>query len=359
MASLDELRMEIDRVDDRLVELINARAAAAAQIGRLKAAAGMEVFAPDRERKVLERVTGLSNGPVGNRALLAIYRELMSASLALERPPTVAFLGPKGSHSHEAALGKFGASVKYESVADIRGVFEEIARGHADYGVVPVENKTTGAVSDTLEAFADHDVHVCNEINRAIHHNLLARCAIDEIEILYTRPEAAAQCEHWLSKTGLAERVSPTPSTSRAAQLAAEQPRAAALGSALASNLYDIPIAADRVEDDPGNTTRFFVIGPESARSTGADRTSLMFVTADRAGALVEVLLVFQKESINMTMITSRPSRRVDREYYFFVDIDGHAEDRNVGAALEEARQHCQSLRVLGSYPRSMDVVAA
>ncbi|MFQ5424487.1 MAG: prephenate dehydratase [Phycisphaerae bacterium] len=359
MASIEELRARIDSVDDQMVRLINDRAQAAADIGRLKASSGTAVFAPDREREVLDRICRLSTGPVSQQSLLAIYRELMSSSFALERPPRVAYLGPEGSYSHEAALGKFGASVEYESIADITGVFEEIARGHVNYGVVPVENRWAGAVVDTLDSFIEHDVQICNEIHREIHQNLMARCGIEKIAVVYSKPEAFAQCQRWLAETGLVHKQTPVPSTSRAAQQAAEEPHAAAIGSRLASRLYDLPVLAANIEDHPRNTTRFFVIGRESAKPTGSDRTSLMFLTANRAGALVGVLLVFQKTAINMTMITSRPSHRADREYHFFVDIDGHADDPVIKAAIESAAQHCQKLRVLGSYPRSTEVVAA
>ncbi len=357
--SLSDLRAEIDRLDDQLVTLINARAGAAARIGRLKSEAGMGVFAPDREHQVLDRVTAASDGPVGDAGLRAIYREIMSASFALERMPTVAFLGPNGSYTHEAAMGKFGASVGYEPVADIAGVFEEIARDRADYGVVPIENRIAGAVADTLDAMNDYDVKINCEIYRAIHHNLMARCPITDIEAVYSRPEAAAQCQRWLAETGLAGRVTPASSTSRAAQLAAESPGAAAIGGKLASRLYDLPILAEGIEDDPDNVTRFFVIGREPAGPTGDDRTSLTFVTAHRAGALVAVLLVLQRAGINMSMITSLPGRRPDRECVFFVDVDGHQRDAGLGAAIEEAELHCQRLRVLGSYPRSTNVVMA
>jgi chorismate mutase/prephenate dehydratase len=359
MPSLEQWRQQIDLLDEEIVRLLNERASAAREIGRLKAQGGLGVFSPDREREVLERVTALSRGPLSRASLQAVYREMMSASFALERPPRVAFLGPMGSYSHEAAMGKFGASVEYEPLVDIRSVFEEISRSHVDYGVVPVENSLIGAVLDTLDAFIEHDVKICCEIHRAIHHNLLANCRQDEIEVVYSKPEAFLQCQKWLAETGLAGRIGPAPSTSRAAEMAAASPRAAAVGSALAARLYGLKILAARIEDRPDNATRFFVLGRETARPTGTDRTSVTFVTAHQAGALVEVLLEFQRAAINMTMITSRPSARSDGEYHFFVDLDGHAEEEPVRRALEGARAHCRTLRVLGSYPRGTEVVAA
>ncbi len=359
MASLQALRRDIDSLDDQLVELVNARAQAAKEIGLLKRVEGTGVFAPDREHEVLRRVTGLSQGPISKASLLAIYRELMSASFALERPPRVGYLGPNGSYSHEAAMGKFGASVEYEPLADIRGVFDEMARGHVDYGVVPMENTTGGAVLDSLDAFAEHDVTICSEVQRAIHHNLLANCLMEEIETVYSKPEVFTQCQRWLAETGLAGKVTPVASTSRAAEMAADEKHAAAIGGRLAAKLYDLHLLAENIEDNPKNATRFCVLGNESARPTGQDRTSLMFVTAHQAGALVNVLLIFQKLGVNMTMITSRPSLKEDLEYNFFVDVDGHADVSPVDEAIEEARGHCRTLRVLGSYPRATEIVAA
>jgi chorismate mutase/prephenate dehydratase len=202
-------------------------------------------------------------------------------------------------------------------------------------------------------------LRICSEIQRAIHHNLLAKCRQDEIEVVYSRPEAIAQCQRWLSDTGLTGRTAPAPSTSKAAEMAAEQANSAAIGSKLAARLYGLAILAAHIEDCPDNVTRFFVLGGDSPGSTGCDRTSLMFATADKAGALVDVLLVFQHAGLNLTMITSRPSAKKDLEYNFFVDLDGHESDAPVRTALEEARRHCQTLRVLGSYPRATEVVAA
>jgi len=360
MSSLQDFRKQIDELDERIVALLNARARAAEQIGRLKTSMGAGVFSPDRERAVLDRVANLSTGPLSKQSILAIYRELMSASFALERPPRVGYLGPAGSFSHEAAMGKFGASVEYEPLVSIGGIFDAMARGYVDYGVVPVENNSAGGVIlDSLSAFVDHDAVICNEIHRAIHHNLMACCAIDQIETVYSNPEALKQCRQWLSEAGFSSKVVATPSTSKAAQQAAAEPHAAAIGSALAGKLYGLKILAANIEDNPQNVTRFFVLGTEPAKPTGDDRTSLMFTTAHKAGALVEVLLVFQNQGINMTMITSRPSTRTAMEYHFFVDVQGHAEDPALASALNEAKTHCRTLRVLGSYPRASKVVAA
>ncbi|MFQ5411946.1 MAG: prephenate dehydratase [Phycisphaerae bacterium] len=358
MASLDELRNEIDALDEQIVALLNQRAEAAVGIGRHKKQMGAAVFTPDRERAVLNRIAELSAGPLSQQSLHAIYRELMSASFALERPPRVGYLGPEGTFTHEAAMGKFGASVEYEPLEHIRGVFDAIKRGHIDYGVVPVENNSIGGVVlDTLDAFVRHEVRVCNEIRRAIHLNLMARCPMDEIEAVHSKPEAFRQCQDWLTETGFASKVVASPSTSQAAAEAARGEKIAAIGSTMAARQYGLTILAANIEDNPKNATRFFVLGKDAAKPTGDDRTSLMFVTAHKAGALADVLLVFQRMGINMTMITSRPSDKSDVEYNFFVDIDGHAEDAALAGAIDEAGTHCRTLRVLGSYPKSTEVV--
>ncbi len=360
MSSLEELRNEIDSLDDEIVRLLNARAEAAVKIGKLKVESGAGVFAPDRERAVLDRIASISSGPMSRQSLLAIYRELMSASFSLERPPRVGYLGPKGSFSHEAAMGKFGASVEYEPLANVRGIFDSLARKHIEYGVVPVENNSTGGVVlDTLDSFIEYDAKICCEIQRAIHQNLLANCGWDEIDAVYSKPEAFKQCQNWLAETGLSSKLVAAASTSKAAETAAQTPGAAAVGSALAAKMYGLQILAANIEDNPRNATRFFVIGRESAKPTGCDRTSMMFVTAHKAGALVDVLLAFQRHGANMTMITSRPSPTSEMEYNFFVDIDGHEQDPAIGKALDDARSHCKTFRTLGSYPRAMEVIAA
>ncbi|MCK6457450.1 MAG: prephenate dehydratase [Phycisphaerae bacterium] len=354
---LEELRRQIDRLDEQIVELLNARARLVVDVGRVKSASGTAVFSPDREQQILDRIRQLSAGPLSHASLLAIYRELMSASFALERPPRIAFLGPHGSFSHEAALGKFGASVEYEPMTGVDGVFDAVKRRYADFGVVPVDNSIIGTVADSLEALAESDLRVCCEIHRRIHHNLLARCAINDIRVVYSKPEAFAQCQRFLAETGMQAKTASVASTSRAAELARDEAGAAAIASRLAARLCGLNVLQSNIEDHAHNVTRFFVIGREIARPTGDDKTSLTFVTADRAGALVDVLLVFQRHGINMTMITSRPSRTQSMQYVFFVDVQGHAVDAALTAALADARPHCVKLSVLGSYPRSADVV--
>lgn len=354
--NLDELRKQIDALDEKIVELLNQRAEIVVQVGRIKNADGTPVYAPDREKIVLDRIRRMNQGPLPDRTITAIYRELMSGSLALERPQRIAYLGPEGSFSHLAAMSKFGASVEYEAVTAIRGVFEEITAQHADFGIVPIENSTGGGVIDTLDALVETDVKVCAEINQPVHHNLLANCPFEEVERVYSKPEVFAQCQRWLSETGLIGKTIAVASTSKAAELASKEAGAAALGSTLAAELYMLDVIYENVEDNPKNVTRFFVIGRSGAKRTGDDKTALLFITADKPGALVDVLSAFRAEAVNLSFIQSRPSRHRNWEYYFFADAKGHQDDENMQRALAAAKEHCLRLDVLGSFPQAGDV---
>ncbi len=355
-AALSEHRTRIDEIDAQVVRLLSQRGELARQIGLIKAQRDVAVYAPDREKQVYAKLSELNPGPFPDSVLQAIYRELMSGSIALERPQRIAYLGPRGSFSHLAATAKFGASVEYEPLADIRGVFEEVRRRRADFAVVPIENSTGGGVIDTLDAFLDTQVRICAEINLAIHHNLLSRSALGDIERVYSKPEVFDQCRDWLIETGLMSKAAPVGSSSRAAELASQEPRSAAIASTLAAQLYDVPILVANVEDNPRNVTRFFVLGHTPAKATGDDHTLIMFTTAHRAGALVDVLDVFRQSGVNLTMITSRPSRQRNWQYYFFVDADGHASEPELRGAIETARPLCLHLDVLGSCPRAVEL---
>jgi len=354
---LTALRGRIDAIDAEIVRLVNERAAAAAHIGKLKRQSGDATYVPDRERAVLDKVMASNTGPLSDRTILAVYRELMSGSFTLERPPRVAYLGPPGSFSHLAARRKFGSSVEFEPLKHIAAVFDEIEREHVDLGLVPVENSIGGGVVDTLDAFGERQVQICAEINLSVQHHLLANCPLDRIEKIYSKPEVFAQCQRWLTETGHQSHTIAVASSSRAAEMAAEEANAAAIGSELASEIYGLRKICDRIEDDPGNVTRFLVVGRDSARPTGSDKTSMLFMASDKPGSLVEVLDVFRRADINMSFIESRPSRRKKFEYCFFVDIIGHAATPEIAAAIEASRQHCSTLRVLGSFPRADEVV--
>ena len=351
--SLDKLRNQINELDRQLVKLLNERARVVVQIGKLKNKADKPIYAPDREKEVFAGIVEANEGPLPDKCLVAIWRELMSGSFFLERPLRIGYLGPGGSFSHTAAMLKFGQSVEYESLADILSIFDEVSKGHCDLGLVPIENSTGGGVIETLDALIDSDVKICAEVLMAIHHNLLGNCPLENIEKIYSKPEIFAQCRNWLSATFKEAQIVPVASSARAAQMAADEPGAAAIGSTVAAELYELKVICGNIEDITNNITRFLVIGSEDAKPTGEDKTAILFSTAHKAGALADVLDVLKRYGINMTNIESRPSKKRQWEYYFFVDFLGHRTDENVQKGVEEARKHCLQLSILGSFPRA------
>ena len=354
---LASLRFQIDQLDRQIVELLNQRADSARQIGRIKQRDNTPIYAPAREQRVLEQVCRYNRGPLPDSCVQAIWREVMSASFALERPLRIGFLGPAGSFSHLTARRKFGASVEYDPLETIQSVFDEVGRRHIDLGLVPIENSTHGSIQETLDALLESHVHVYAEVLIGIHHNLLANCPIDQIQRVHSKPEVFSQCLRWLSVQLHGTEQVPEASSARAVERAAEQPHAAAIGSALAAELYGLQIRFANIEDNPNNTTRFFVIASETAKPSGNDKTALMFTTAHQPGALATVLDVFRDHGLNLTHIDKRPSRRINWEYYFFVDFLGHCSDANIREAIEKARKHCLQLIILGSFPRAETVL--
>jgi chorismate mutase/prephenate dehydratase len=355
--SLEELRKKIDELDFQLVKLLNERARVVVEIGKLKNKTDRPVYSPDREKDVFARIIKANEGPLPDKCLTAIWRELMSGSFVLERPLRIGYLGPAGSFSHNAAMLKFGQSVEYEPLTDIASIFDEVSKGHCDLGLAPVENTMGGGVIETLDALIDSDVKVCAEVLMAIHHNLLGNCSLQEVEKIYSKPEVFAQCRNWLSATFKGTQTIPVASTARAAQLAAEEPKAAAIGSTVAAELYGLRVICENVEDIANNITRFLVISKEDARPTGEDKTAILFSTAHKAGALADVLDVFKRYGINLTNIESRPSRKRQWEYYFFVDFLGHRTEKHIQEGMEESRKHCLQLSILGSFPRATELL--
>jgi chorismate mutase/prephenate dehydratase len=353
----EELRGRIDDVDRRIVAALSERARVVAEVGRVKRALGYPIYAPHREREVLERVLATNPGPLSNRTLEAIYRELMSGSFALELPLRVGYLGPPGSFSHVAAVRHFGSSVEFDDLHEIDHVFEEVAARRCHYGLVPYENSIGGGITDTLDAFQVHDVTIYAEAMIEVRQTLLANCPPNEIVRIYSKPQVFGQCRRWLSKHYPEAELIPTLSSSKAVQQVRGEPGAAAIGSTLAGEIYGVLPIFERIEDKPNNITRFLIIAKESARPTGDDKTSIMFVTAHKPGALVDVLGVFRDAAINLSHIDKRPSGRVNWEYTFFIDCDRHQSDPVMAQAISETAHHCLSLKVLGSYPRSTRIL--
>lgn len=366
---LAEVRKRIDGMDRKLVALLNQRAELVVEVGKLKRKAGLPIYTPHREAEVLERAIGYSTGPLPDRALEGVYRELMSGSFQLQQPLRIGYLGPPGSYSHAAAVKHFGTSVEFEDLHEISGVFTEVQRGHVNYGLVPIENSTGGGIVETLDAFRDAKGHVtiCAEVQIAVHHGLLANCTPKNVRRIHSKPEIFGQCRTWLATQYPGAELIPAASSSRAAQTAAQEcqtalsigmePATAAIGSELAGRIYGLKVLFPRIEDNPNNITRFFVISRQKAERTGDDKTSVMFATADKPGALVSVLQVFDRAGINLSHIDKRPSGRSNWQYTFFIDAQGHKDDHVIEEALKEATTHCQHLSVLGSYPRSKRIL--
>lgn len=350
--SLDSLRAKIDRIDQQLVELVNQRAQLALEIGRIKHESGVACYAPAREEEVLARVAELSQGPLDERSLRAVFRELISGSRALEKSLRVAFLGPAYSYSHLAAIHRFGQNVELVPVNTIAAVFEEVHRRHADFGVVPVENSTDGRVADTLDMFTRLRVRVCGEVQLRIHHNLLGRCQRAQVQEVYSRPQAISQCRNWLARHLPAARLVEVTSTSTAAQLAQDKPGAAAIASLQAGVHYGLDVLAADIEDNQGNLTRFAVIGDQTGPRTGRDKCALMFEIEHRPGALADAMGIFKRNRLNLTWIESFPINRPEGGYMFFVEFEGHESDSRVEKAIAALVRRALRLEVLGSYAR-------
>jgi chorismate mutase/prephenate dehydratase len=352
---IEELRQQIDAIDNRILELLNQRAEIVIQIGEEKARENVAFHSPEREEEIFDRLTRQNQGPFPRSAVKAVYREILSACLSLEHPLKVAYLGPKATFTHMACMKRFGLSAAYVPLRGIGDVFAEVEKGKADYGVVPVENSTEGVVSHTLDMFVDSDLKICGEILMEVSHHLLSqRGEQGRITKIYSHPHAFAQSRKWLETHLSNAALLEVPSTAAAAELAAQDETAAAIASDLAASLYDLKVVAARIEDNPHNFTRFLIIGQKGCPSTGHDKTSILFAIRDRVGALYRMLEPFAKGQINLTKIESRPSRYRVWEYIFYVDFEGHAEEAHVKAALEHLREECLFLKVLGSYPREL-----
>lgn len=360
-SALAPLRDRIDELDRKLIALLNERAGVVVDVGKVKQRDGGPIYAPHREAEVLRKVLGLSAGPLPDRSIEGVYREIMSGSFAIEQPLRIGYLGPAGSFSHAAATAHFGSSVSFENLREIEGVFTEVSRGHVDYGLVPIENSTGGGIAETLDAFRDAagEVSVYAEVTLGIRHNLLANCQPREVATVHSKPEVFAQCRKWLSTQYPQATLVAAPSSSEAVRTAAQSdaPGVAAVGSALAGELYGVKVLFPGIEDKAGNITRFFVIAKQQARPSGEDKTSLMFTTAHEPGALVSVLGAFAYAGLNLTHIDKRPSRRENWSYTFFVDLEGHRDEARVGQGIDAARRHCQELWVLGSYPKARRIL--
>ncbi len=351
--SLPEHRQAIDKLDAQIVRLLNQRTKHVLAIGDIKLKAGEEIYAPHRERAVFDRVCAQNAGPITNDQLRAIYREIMSSALALEKTMTIAYFGPEATFTHQAAVQKFGASLSYSAQKTIGDVFTEVSRRHADYGVVPVENSTEGVVTHTLDMFVDSDLKIVSQIVLDIEQCLMSNVPLAKLKKLYVHPQSYAQCRGWLAKNLPRVEIVEASSNARSAELAAQDKFSASLGGALAADKYGLKILARNIQDNTVNVTRFIVLGRQCSPPTGDDRTSLMLSVADKSGALHEAISAFRKFKINMTKIESRPSKRKAWEYFFFIDCAGHYRDARVAKTIQHLGKHCHFVKILGSYPNT------
>jgi chorismate mutase/prephenate dehydratase len=350
--NLQHLRDQIDALDASILQLINQRAAHAQAIGRLK---NGSVYRPEREAQVLRRIQALNPGPLADEVAARLFREIMSACLALEKPLAVAFLGPLGTFSQSAAIKQFGHAAAMHPSASIDDVFRDVAAGSADYGVVPVENSTEGAINRTLDLLQGTPLKVCGEVDLRIHHHLLRKVAgTAGVKVLYSHSQSLAQCHEWLNRVlPDVPRVS-VASNAEAARLAAADDAALAIAGEIAAEIYGLTRLHDNIEDEPDNTTRFLVISQHDAPPSGRDKTSLLMSAHNRPGAVVELLQPLAQHGVSMTKFESRPARSGLWEYVFFVDLEGHRDDAPVAAALAALHDKAAFLKILGSYPVSV-----
>jgi chorismate mutase/prephenate dehydratase len=352
MKELEKLRREIDEIDNEILDLFNRRAKVVLDIGHIKRNEKAKFYSPEREREILERLASLNKGPFPNEALKVIYREILSASLSLEEPLRIACLGPLATFTHLAAIRHFGSASAFVPVVTIKEVFDAVEADKADFGVVPIENSTEGIISYTLDLFMDYDLKVSAEVLLKITHNLLSKSGErSKIRKIYSFSPPTAQCRRWLASNMAGVPVIEAMSTANAAELASHDDDAAAIASELAAEIYNLKFVEKSIEDSKHNYTRFLVISKEFPKKSGRDKTSVMFSVKDKPGSLYSVLEPFKKAKVNLTKIESRPSKRRAWEYIFFVDMEGHIEDKKLRKAIDSVKDNCLYLKILGSYP--------
>ena len=356
--SLEGLREKIDALDKSLIDLISQRASLVQQVAEVKTASNGEVhfYRPEREAKILCKVIEQNQGPLSEEEIARLFREIMSACLALEQPLDIAYLGPEGTFTQSAVLKHFGRSVNTSAFDSIDQIFREVESGASDYGVVPVENSIEGVVNHTLDMLNHSCLMILGEVELRIHHHLLSKeTDISNITTVYAHQQALAQCRAWLDTNLIhADHRMAVSSNAEAAKIASSKGSVAAIASESAGELYQLNILENNIENHPDNTTRFLVIGKEMSKPSGNDKTSLIFSAPNRTGALHKMLGCFADNGVSMTRIESRPSRREMWDYVFFVDIEGHAHDETVKSALAELETHAAMVKLLGSYPRAV-----
>lgn len=340
------VKQELQRCNRELIQLCNERAKLFAGLDGLDDV--NDLLSHDEIEQRLQK----QKGPLATEDLRAVFRELDSATRAIVRPTSIAFLGPEFSYSHLAAIEQFGQANDLLPVSSISGVFEAVKRGDTDYGVVPIENSTDGRIVDTLEMFVRLPVRICGEVPVQIHHNLLGSGKITDIVEVHSKPQALSQCRAWLARSLPKVRLVEATSTTAAAELAAERKDVAAVASRQAGVNYGLNVLAENIEDNANNVTRFAVIGTSETKRTGRDKTSIMFELAHQPGALADVMVIFRRNRLNLTWIESFPKPSSPNEYYFFIELEGHTKDAAVRRALSSLENKTVEINILGSYPR-------
>ena len=351
------IRDQIDQIDEQILSLVNARAKAAETVAKIKLANDPNAFfyRPERESQVIRGVQSKNQGPLSNQSVGFLFREIMSMCLALEQPMTIGFLGPQGTFSQEAALKFFGHAAKTTPLSSIKDVFHHVEAGDCTYGTVPVENSTEGMITHTLDLFLHSDLKICGEVSLRIHQNLMSKQAdFKKITTVYSHQQSLAQCRNWLSQhLSHAQQVAVV-SNAEAAKLAQKDHYTAAIAGEIAAEIYQLDLIAKKIEDEMGNTTRFLIIGKQAASASGLDKTSLLLSTQNIAGGLYHLLQPFAENKISMTKIESRPSKREKWDYVFFVDIEGHIEDKQIKKALKILQSNGGLIKICGSYPQAV-----
>ncbi len=349
--TLEQLRDSIDAIDDKLLELYNERMELVHKVGELKNTTGAPIYRPERERAIINRLQAQNSGKLNNRAIEALFLELFTVARNLEKPEAVAYLGPEASFTHQAAQSKFGAMSSYFPISTIKGVFREVANKKAKFGVVPIENSSNGIVSDTITCLSDFDLKIISEVIVDIHHVLASKAPdVKKIKRIYSKDIAFGQCQNFLNDFGFdnVEQI-PVESTAKAAMMASQDEESASICSQVAAKLYNIPVAFENIEDDQNNKTRFFVVSDFENVPSGNDKTSLLVHLPNKPGSLVEFLNDFEQESINLTKIKSHI---VDGESIFFIEFNGHKDDKDIAQIIQK---HKKSIKVLGSYVKESD----
>ncbi|PIQ96078.1 MAG: prephenate dehydratase [Nitrospinae bacterium CG11_big_fil_rev_8_21_14_0_20_56_8] len=355
MRQIDLLREQIDKIDDQILKLINRRATLAIHIGREKSRinAANHFHVPQREREIIDRLKQINEGPFPNAAVESVFREVFSATLALEKPLRIAHLGPETTFTHQAAIKQFGHSARFLSCNSIESVFSYVEAEKADYGVVPIENSIEGVINLTLDCFVDSPLVICDETKLPIALYLLSKSGkASAIKEIHSHPQPLAQCRIWLNRNMPNVPQVPASSTAAAAGMAARRKDTAAIAGKLAAEMYQLKIVAENIQDRAENHTRFLVIGKEPVHRAKRNKTSVMFSIKDEAGSLLKTLQLFARNKINLTKIQSRPLRNRPWEYLFYLDFEGHREDPTVTRVLETLRKRCLFMKVLGSYPK-------